>query len=141
MSAPHHIARSTTLPLADPLGTLVLRVHHPGPRTALVEAIGEVDLASSARLAEVVESRLRSTVQLVVVDLRRTTFLAVSGLRTLRLLQLRAAALGVRFAVDPGESPIVCRLFSLAPLDCARPGAAASLTAARVPPPRSMPPG
>ncbi|WP_244223747.1 STAS domain-containing protein [Amycolatopsis circi] len=129
-----HSARLPVLPSPDPTGMLRLRVRHPAPGTAVVEVAGEVDLATAPRLAEVVESRLRSTVGLVIVDLRRTTFLGVAGLRVLIRLKLLAAGADKDFYVDPGTAPAVRRLFSLFPLDCARSGAAEGL--AEIPLPR-----
>ncbi|WP_409179951.1 STAS domain-containing protein [Amycolatopsis sp. VS8301801F10] len=130
-----HIARQTALPSPDPAGMLRLRVRHPAPGTALVEVAGEIDLATAPRLAEVVEARLRSTVGLVIVDLRRTTFLGVAGLRVLIRLKLLAAGADKDFYVDPGAAPTVRRLFSLFPLDCVRAGAAEGLTEIPLPRP------
>ncbi|WP_245633834.1 STAS domain-containing protein [Amycolatopsis jejuensis] len=135
MTAPQHIGRPPALPWPDPTGSLYLHVHRPAPGTAVVEAAGEIDLATAPHLAEVVEARLRSTVGLVIVDLRRTTFLAVAGLRILHRLQLRAAAEGADFYVDPGECPTVRRLLSLLPLGCERPGSAEGLTETALPRP------
>ncbi len=111
-----------------------MRVCHPTARTAVVEVAGEIDLATAPHLSEVVETRLRSTVGLVIIDLHGTTFLAVAGLRALHRLELLAAAAGAEFYVDPGDSPVVRRLLSLFPLGCERPGAAEGL--AGIPSPR-----
>lgn len=130
-----HIARLSALPSPDPAGMLRLRVRHPAPGTAVVEVAGEVDLATAPRLAEVVEARLRSTVSLVIVDLRPTTFLGVAGLRVLIRLKLLAAGADTDFYVDPGDAPAVRRLFSLFPLDCTRSGVAEGLTEIPLPRP------
>ncbi|WP_199785947.1 MULTISPECIES: STAS domain-containing protein [Actinomycetes] len=127
------------LPSPDLTGMLRLRVGHPAPGTAVVEVSGEVDLATAPRLAEVVEARMRSTVGLVIVDLRKTTFLGVAGLRVLIRSKLLAAGAGKDFYVDPGSAPTVRRLFALFPLDCVRPGAAEGLTEIPLPRPAEQP--
>ncbi|MFD2469434.1 STAS domain-containing protein [Amycolatopsis silviterrae] len=134
-----HSARLPAPPWPDPTGMLRLRVSHPAPGTAVVEVAGEVDLATAPRMAEVVESRLRSTVSLVIVDLRQTTFLGVAGLRALIRLSLLAAGADTDFYVDPGTAPTVRRLLSLFPLSCARPGAAEGLTEIPLPRPAEQP--
>ncbi|WP_328610428.1 STAS domain-containing protein [Amycolatopsis sp. NBC_00345] len=124
---------------ADAVGGLELHVHRPMPGAAVIEVIGEVDLCTAPRLAEVVESRIRSTVGIVIVDLGKTTFLAVSGLRTLHHLQTLAHDRDVDFYVDPGDSHPVRRLLERLPLGCERPGIAASLgRTSRLPSPRGI---
>jgi len=123
MTAPYRL-RPFAWPHPDPPGSLHLRVRHPVPSIAVVEANGEIDLATAPHLADVVEARLRSAVGLVVIDLRGTTFLAVAGLHTLHRLHLRAQTADADLYVDPGASRIVRRLLDLFPLSCERPGAA-----------------
>ncbi|SEP50872.1 STAS domain-containing protein [Amycolatopsis saalfeldensis] len=124
-------------PIPDAVGQLRLHVRRPSPGAAVIEVAGELDLATAPRLAEVVESRIRSTVGVVIVDLGRTTFLAVSGLRTLHHLQTLAREHDVDFYVDHAGSHPVRRLLERLPLGCERPGIAAGLT--RIPAPRGIP--
>ncbi|MFI5614277.1 STAS domain-containing protein [Amycolatopsis sp. NPDC051903] len=130
--------RHTKAPLpptdrVDPKGLLRLHVHRPVPGASVVEVVGEVDLCTAPHLAEVLESRIRSTVGVVIVDLGRTTFLAVAGLKVLRRMQLLAELLDTDFYVDPGDSHAVRRLLDLLPLGCERPGCAAGLAGVEVP--------
>ncbi|HWD04353.1 MAG TPA: STAS domain-containing protein [Amycolatopsis sp.] len=131
MSALHHTkAPPATDRTVDLMGLLRLRVHRPVPGACVVEVIGEVDLCTAPHLAEVVEARVRSTVGVVIVDLGRTTFLGVAGLRVLRHLHLLAQLHDTDFYVDPGNSHAAGRLLQLAPLGCERPGCAAGLSVA-----------
>ncbi|WP_326565667.1 STAS domain-containing protein [Amycolatopsis rhabdoformis] len=114
-------------------GRLLVRVHRPAPRTAVVVVAGEVDIRTAPHLAEVVECRLRGTGRVVVVDLTGVTFLAVAALKALRHLSLLARELGVTFLVDPGSSYSVRRLLELSPVDCIRPGYVAALVTTEVP--------
>ncbi|MEU4672263.1 STAS domain-containing protein [Amycolatopsis sp. NPDC023774] len=117
----------------DPKRLLSLHVHRPVPGASVVEVVGEVDLCTAPHLAEVVEARIRSTVGVVIIDLSRTTFLAVAGLKVLRRMQLLAQLLETDFYVDPGDSHAARRLLQLMPLGCERPGAAAGLSPVDVP--------
>jgi anti-anti-sigma factor len=137
MSAVHR-TETRTRPFPDAVGELRLHVHRPAPGAAVIEVAGEVDLCTAPRLAEVAESRIRSTVGVVIVDLGRTTFLAVSGLRTLYHLQMLAREHDVDFYVDPAGSHPVCRLLERLPLGCERPGIAASLGPSSLPTPRGI---
>lgn len=138
MSAVRHTDRRTR-PIPDAVGQLRLHVRRPAPRTAVIEVAGELDLCTAPRLAEVVESRIRSTIDVVIVDLGRTTFLAVSGLRTLHHLQTLAREHDVDFYLDPAGSHLVRRILERVPLGCERPGIAESLARARFPSPRGIP--
>ncbi|MDT8912508.1 STAS domain-containing protein [Amycolatopsis sp. PS_44_ISF1] len=113
-----------------------MHVHRLAEGAAVIEVNGEVDLYTAPRLAEIAEARIRSTIGMVIIDLGPTTFLAVSGLRTLHHLQLLARVHQVEFYVDPGESRPVRRLLEILPLPCARPGMVASLGLSRLPSPR-----
>ncbi|MEV4601944.1 STAS domain-containing protein [Amycolatopsis sp. NPDC049253] len=118
---------------ADPKRLLSLHVHRPVPGASVVEVVGEVDLCTAPHLAEVVEARIRSTVGVVIIDLSRTTFLAVAGLKVLRRMQLLAQLFDTDFYVDPGHSHAARRLLELMPLGCERPGAATGLSPVGVP--------
>ncbi|WIX75836.1 STAS domain-containing protein [Amycolatopsis carbonis] len=126
-------APSARVGRVDPKRLLDLHVHRPVPGASVVEVVGEVDLCTAPHLAEVVEARIRSTVGVVIIDLSRTTFLAVAGLKVLRRMQLLAQLLDTDFYVDPGDSHPARRLLQLMPLGCERPGAAAGLSPVDVP--------
>jgi anti-anti-sigma factor len=138
MSARRRTASKTRQLPTDAVGGLQLHVHRPMPGAAVIEVIGEVDLCTAPRLTEVVESRIRSLVGIVIVDLGKTTFLAVSGLRALYHLRTLAHEYDADFYVDPGDSHPVRRLLERLPLGCERPGIAASLGRTRLPSPRGI---
>ncbi|WP_329062517.1 STAS domain-containing protein [Amycolatopsis sp. NBC_01480] len=130
---------SRSRPIPDAVGELRLHVRRPAPGTAVIEVAGELDLNTAPRLAEVVEPRIRSMVGVVIIDLGRTTFLAVSGLRTLHRLHTLAREHDVDFYLDPAESRLVRRVLELLPLGCERPGITESLDGTRLPAPRGIP--
>jgi anti-sigma B factor antagonist len=96
-------------------GLMSLRVLRPGRHAVHVRVTGEVDLNTTRRLDEVLQSRIRSRVEEVVIDLSGVTFFSVAGLNSLLRAQLQADAAGVRLTVDPGQSRPVRRLFALLP--------------------------
>lgn len=105
-----------------------LRVHWPSPGTAVVRVTGEVDLCTVGHLRDVVMTRLRSTLTMLVIDLSEVTFLAVAGLKVLVEANLLAQETGTDLYVDPGDSRAAKRLLALMPLAFERAGAAESLT-------------
>ncbi|MEQ0564064.1 STAS domain-containing protein [Amycolatopsis sp. NEAU-NG30] len=96
-------------------GHMALRVLRPGLRTVVVEVTGEVDLGTARRLDEVLQSRIRSQVEDVVIDLSGVTFFSVAGLNSLLRAQLLADTAGAHLTVDVGRSRAVRRLFTLLP--------------------------
>ncbi|MEV6904336.1 STAS domain-containing protein [Amycolatopsis sp. NPDC051372] len=118
---------SSGLPLGADFDTgdeFHLCVRRPTPTVAVVEVAGEVDSCTAPQLEEVVGSLLRSTVEIVVIDLSPSMFLSVAGLRVLSQLDLVAGEHGVDFSVDPGSSHAALRLLQLVPIGCERRGRA-----------------
>lgn len=62
---------------------LRLRVHYPHPDAAVLSLSGAVDRANTARLVELVHSRLRSELKHVTVDVSPLEFLSVSRAQAL----------------------------------------------------------
>ena len=83
-----------------------------------VRPVGEVDLATVGRLREHMYASLESAAEVVVLDLRATTFLDSTGLRLTAEVADRAARSGIEFAIIAGP-PAVQRTFEIAGL-CAR---------------------
>jgi anti-sigma B factor antagonist len=98
-------------------GHMSLRVLRPGLHTVIVEVTGEIDLSTARRLDEVLQSRIRSQVDEVVIDLSAVTFFSVAGLNSLLRAQLLADTAGAHLTVDAGQSRAVRRLFTLLPMD------------------------
>jgi anti-anti-sigma factor len=115
-SADHELT-STTTDWMNAGGHMSLRVRRPGLHTVVVEATGEIDLGTARRLDEVLQSRIRSQVDEVVIDLSGVTFFSVAGLNSLLRAQLLADAAGAHLTVDAGQSRAVRRLFALLPVD------------------------
>ncbi|HKN51312.1 MAG TPA: STAS domain-containing protein [Amycolatopsis sp.] len=90
-----------------------VEVCRPTSRTALVRVSGEIDLSTAARLDAELNRQVTGPVTRLVVDLSQVTFLAVSGLNCLIHAQFLAREYGLSFAVDPGESRAVQRVFEL----------------------------
>lgn len=98
-------------------GHMSLRVLRPGLHTVVVEVTGEIDLSTARRLDEVLQSRIRSQVDEIVIDLSAVTFFSVAGLNSLLRAQLLAGTAGAHLTVDAGKSRAVRRLFTLLPTD------------------------
>lgn len=98
--------------LEEPRGRLRLRVSRPSSRTVVVEARGDVDLATAPRLWEMLSARLRGGVK-VIVKLSEVDFFGVAGLGVLERAQLLADETGALFFVFPGQSRSVRRMLDL----------------------------
>ncbi|WP_433869214.1 STAS domain-containing protein [Saccharopolyspora sp. CA-218241] len=60
-----------------------MAVDHPDTGTAVVTACGEIDAAGIDGFAEVLLTRTRGTVRVIVLDLRQVSFLCVGALEVL----------------------------------------------------------
>jgi anti-anti-sigma factor len=96
-------------------GHMSLRVLRTEPDTVVVEVTGEIDLSTARRLDEVLQARIRSQVDKIVIDLSGVTFFSVAGLNSLLRAQLLADTAGAHLIVDAGRSRAVRRLFALLP--------------------------
>ncbi|MET8998816.1 STAS domain-containing protein [Amycolatopsis sp. NPDC004169] len=109
--------RLATTDWLDAGGHMSVRVLTPGPRTLLVEVVGEVDLNTARRLDKVLQERVPAHLDALVIDLAGVTFFSVAGLNSLLRAQLLADSAGARLTVDAGGSRAVQRLFTLLPSD------------------------
>ena len=99
----------------DAPSPLHIEVH--GDAQVIVAApIGELDVLSSAHLADLLERAMLSGVQMVIVDLRELEFMDSTGLRVLIKSHQAAQDLGVRFAIVKGSQQVE-RLLSITHLE------------------------
>jgi anti-anti-sigma factor len=92
--------RTTWRPVRG-LSTAGLRISVTYPRrdVVLIALAGELDLSTAARVQAILEPRVRSTVEKVVLDLSQLNFLAVAGLGLLSHSRARAEAAGTDLRV------------------------------------------
>jgi anti-sigma B factor antagonist len=74
-------------------------VSYPRRNLALIALGGELDLCTVERLRDVLDPRLDTVVDTVVLDLSQLTFLAVTGLDLLCRSRARAVAAGIDLRV------------------------------------------
>ncbi len=94
----HGITSSaSTAPVASRAGgapaapqSLELRMSRPSRDTTVVHVTGELDTHTAPRLHELLATRLRSTVEAIVLDLSGLHFLGVDGLELLSHARCRA---------------------------------------------------
>lgn len=79
----------------------------------LVTARGEVDIATTPRLREVIDQALARSSDALVIDLTGVTFMESTGLRAMLEARLRAEAEGRSLAVVCKPGGPVHRLFEL----------------------------
>jgi anti-sigma B factor antagonist len=84
----------------------------PDRDTIYIEPIGELDLASCARLRAELHELLAAGFSHVVIDLRDLTFLDTTGIELLIALNAQAQRDGWQLALIPGP-PDVHRVFKL----------------------------
>ncbi len=89
-SAPTAAATGATGGAPAPPQSLELRVARRSTATTVVHVAGELDAHTAPRLHELLATRLRSTVEVVVLDLSGLQFLGVSGLELLSHAHRRA---------------------------------------------------
>jgi anti-anti-sigma factor len=78
-----------------------------------VVPVGEFDMAGAPVVAEELEHLIAAAFPHVALDLRRTTFIDLSGLYLILAARRRAEAASVRLTVLPGR-PAVQRMFEVA---------------------------
>lgn len=96
-------------------GAMSVRVLGSGSPTVTVQVAGEVDLNSARKLDEVLQARIGSTLDEVVIDLAAVTFFSVAGLNCLLRARLLADVAGACLTVSAGRSYAVQRFFDLLP--------------------------
>ena len=100
-----------TVTSSAPAATEPLRVsvRRPRARTVVVEVTGAVDLASAPRLDELLTSRLRSAVTLLILDLSGVSSVSPAGVAVLVRARLLAQQRGVALRGTAGESGAATR--------------------------------
>lgn len=80
------------------------RIEYPGRRTGLLTVSGVVDTATVPRLAEMLQSRLCSALNRLVVDLSGLGSLGVAGISVLIEADLRARSTGTDLVIVHGNN-------------------------------------
>ncbi len=105
-----------TLPTTSGTGELLrLTTHRPTPGTAVVEAAGDLDLATAPRLRELLGATVTSTLSHLVIDLRGVQFLSATGLAAVEYGYLLATGHGLACTVRADAAGRVLRLIRLLP--------------------------
>lgn len=84
---------------SQPGSGIHLQVSYPGPGVAAITITGVIDGVSLPRLAELVQQRLTSMIDVLVMDLSAVTFISVSGLELLRRTSMHAGPRGIALRV------------------------------------------
>lgn len=79
---------------------------HTTGRAITLAAIGELDLVSSPALQEELDRAIGSDIEVIVLDLRRLSFMDSSGLHVLVRGQQRAREAGRRFFLTRGSEQV-----------------------------------
>jgi anti-anti-sigma factor len=107
-----------TVTSSAPAATEPLRVsvRRPHARTVVVEVSGAMDLATAPRLEELLTSRLRSAVTLLILDLAGVSSLSSAATGVLTRARLLAQQRGVALRVAAGASRAAMRALDAAGL-------------------------
>lgn len=95
---------------------LQLSIARPGPNTVVLSAHGDVDMLTAPRLADMLSCRLRSVIDMLVLDLSGVAFLGTAGLSVLARAHLQAEHHGAALRVVTGQSHPVTRALAVAGL-------------------------
>lgn len=76
-------------------GGLIQGIHRPDRVTVVLTLHGVIDAGTAPQLAEMLQSRLHSQLERVVLDLSGVAFLAVAGISVLIQADLRAQYTGI----------------------------------------------
>lgn len=93
-----------------------VRVRRPRRGLVIVVVQGEVDRLSAPRLEEMLTSRLRGTLNALVVDLSGVDFLGTAGLTALLRADLLARQCGISLRILSGDNRGVVRALRLTDL-------------------------
>jgi anti-anti-sigma factor len=85
---------------------------HDGQEAIVIGVSGELDLASSPALEQELERAIASSLELVIVDLRKLEFMDSTGLSVIVRAHQKASQSDKRFAVVKGPQQVQ-RLLSL----------------------------
>jgi anti-anti-sigma factor len=98
-------------PPAD--GDLHSRTRWKTADAVVVEVAGDVDLCTAPDLEAALQEHVRACPGVLRVDLGEVRFLGAAGLQVLVRAHRQAAAAGVHFVVDPGDSCAAGRALEL----------------------------
>lgn len=98
----------------DRRGACSLTVLRPDPETMLISVIGELDLAVTERLRDLLKHRLKSCLRTVVLDLSLVSFCNTAGLELIRECRYRADAYDTTLQVVAHTPGPITRVFHLA---------------------------
>lgn len=112
---PTEHATTRNVPASDGAGRQMWVRHYPTEATAVVTVRGECDELAAPRLAELLGTRLQTTLGTVVVDLSGVEFLGVAALETLTTAAHLAAARSITLKISHGP-PCVERALAAAGL-------------------------
>lgn len=94
-----------------------LRTTRPRPDTVVIDVTGELDAVSAPELGELLDCRMRSTLDRVVVDLSDVDFVSSAGLSVLVHANLLAGNHDTVLRIRTGRNQQVNRTLSLTGLD------------------------
>ncbi|WP_086822978.1 STAS domain-containing protein [Allokutzneria sp. NRRL B-24872] len=89
---------------------LVITTRSTSPRTVVITAVGEVDMASAPVLWKCLHEEIRPRGPDLVADLSEISFFSAAGLTTLAKARSGAAAAGIRFSVVAGPGAVSAML-------------------------------
>lgn len=89
---------------SDPV--VSMQVHRPGRDVVVVSVSGELDGLRTPRLEELLTSRLKAVVDIVVVDLSQVSFLGVQALSLLTRAHRYAQARGIALRLVTGPPAV-----------------------------------
>ncbi|MDS0139256.1 MULTISPECIES: STAS domain-containing protein [unclassified Amycolatopsis] len=110
-----HQTLPTVSGAVEPPDALHLTTHRPAPGTAVVEAAGDLDLATAPRLRELIATTATSTPAHLVIDLRGVQFLSATGLAAVEHGYLLATGRGITCTVRVDPAGRVLRVIRLLP--------------------------
>lgn len=94
-------------------GALNQGIDYPDSGTVVLTVGGEVDIATAPRLAEMLQSRLYSTLTRLVLDLSGLEFLGVAGISVLLEADLRARYTATELVLVTGDNRQVTRALTV----------------------------
>jgi anti-sigma B factor antagonist len=94
-----------------------LRTTRPRPGTVVIDVSGGLDAVSAPEFGELLDCRMRSTLDQVVVDLSELDFLSSAGLSVLVHANLLAGTHGTALRIRTGRNRQVNRTLALTGLD------------------------
>ncbi|MGW3995839.1 STAS domain-containing protein [Amycolatopsis sp. NPDC004772] len=114
MTTCHHTLPTVSGTVEPPVA-FRLTAHRPAPGTAVVEAAGDLDLATAPRLRDLIATTVSSTPAHLVIDLCGVQFLSATGLAAVEHGYLLATGRGIACTVRVDPAGRVLRVLRLLP--------------------------